>query len=89
VLFVRQPLRPEQLYFAIFSGVEPEALSKWDPNKIVIDNIKRFILDSFKGLAEIIISKTPKVQFIHELVKDFLLKENGLSRIWPNLRSNF
>ncbi len=28
VLFARQPLKPEQLYFAILSGVEPKALSE-------------------------------------------------------------
>ncbi|OCK73384.1 hypothetical protein K432DRAFT_340366, partial [Lepidopterella palustris CBS 459.81] len=89
VLFSRQPLNPEQLYFAILSGVDPEALSKWDPNETPLDVIKRFILDSSKGLAEITTSKVQKVQFIHESVKDFLLKENGLGNIWPDLKSNF
>lgn len=50
--------------------------------------IKRFILDSSKGLTEITTSKLQKVQFIHESVRDFLLKEDGLSSIWPDLRSN-
>jgi ankyrin repeat protein len=89
VLFAKQPLSPEQLYFAILSGDEPNALSGWDPDEITIDIIKRFILDSSKGLAEITKSKTPTVQFIHESVKDFLLKENGLENIWPGLGSNF
>ena len=47
-----------QLYFAILSRVEPDALSKWNPDVITIDTIKRFILNSFKGLAEITTSKT-------------------------------
>jgi ankyrin repeat protein len=89
VLFARQPLSPEQLYFALLSGVEPESLSRWDPNEITRDVIKRFILDSSKGLAEITTSENPKVQFIHESVKDFLLKENALGSIWPDLGSNF
>jgi hypothetical protein len=89
VLFARQPLSPEQLYFAILSGDELNALSSWDSDEITIDIIKRFILDSSKGLAEITKSKTPTVQFIHESVKDFLLKENGLENIWPGLGSNF
>ncbi|KAF2188900.1 hypothetical protein K469DRAFT_684185 [Zopfia rhizophila CBS 207.26] len=89
VLFTRQPLSPEQLYFAILSGVEPEELLKWDPGRIPIDVTKRYILDSSKGLTEITTSGAPKVQFIHESVKDFLLKENGLGSIWPDLRSNF
>ncbi|MCJ1440785.1 MAG: hypothetical protein MMC23_001271 [Stictis urceolatum] len=86
VLFARQPLRPEQLYFAVLSGVEPEVVLRWNPDEITIHIIKRFILDSSKGLVEI--SKTSKVQFIHESVNDFL-KENGLDSISHDLRDNF
>ncbi len=89
VLFARQPLRPEQLYFAILSGVESQPLSRWDPDEISVHDIRRFILDSSKGLAEITLSETPKVQFIHESVNDFLLHENGLGRVWFELESNF
>ncbi|KAF4311362.1 HET-domain-containing protein [Botryosphaeria dothidea] len=88
VLFAKQPLSPEQLYFAILSGVETDVVSIWDPSEITRDVIKRFILDSSKGLTEITTSKLQKVQFIHESVRDFLLKEDGLSSIWPDLRSN-
>jgi ankyrin repeat protein len=88
VLFAKQPLSPEQLYFAILSGVEPEAVSKWNPHEITQDVIKRFILDSSKGLTEVTASKLQKVQFIHESVRDFLLKEHGLGNIWPDFQSN-
>lgn len=89
ILFARQPLSPEQLYFAILSGVEPGAFYRWDSDEIPLDAIKRFILDSSKGLAEITTSKFPRVQFIHESVKDFLTKENGLGNVWPEMGSNF
>ena len=89
VLFSRQPLSPEQLFFAILSGVEPDVPLKWDPEETARDVINRFILDSSKGLAEITTSKSRRVQFIHESVKEFLLKENGLGNIWPSLGSNF
>ena len=79
----------EQLYYAILSGVEPEALSRWDPDETITDVIKRFILNSLKGLVEITTSRIPIVQFIYKSVKDFLVKENGLGNIWPDLRSNF
>ncbi|KAH7394809.1 heterokaryon incompatibility protein-domain-containing protein [Pyrenochaeta sp. MPI-SDFR-AT-0127] len=88
VLFAKQPLSPEQLYFAILSGVEPDAVSMWDPGNITKDVIKRFILDSSKGLTEITTSKLQKVQFIHESVRDFLLKEDGLSSVWSDLSRN-
>ncbi|KAK3360961.1 hypothetical protein B0T24DRAFT_120609 [Lasiosphaeria ovina] len=66
VLFARQPLKPEQLYFAILAGIEPQVLSEWDPDEITATVIQRFILDSSKGLAEITKSKSPTVQFIHD-----------------------
>ncbi|KXX80367.1 Protein SERAC1 [Madurella mycetomatis] len=89
VLFTRELLRPEQLYFAILSGVEPDVLSEWNPDEITAPDMKRFILNSSKGLAEVTKSKIPTVQFIHESVKDFLLKENGLREIWSDLGGNF
>jgi ankyrin repeat protein len=91
VLFAKHPLSLEQLYFAILSGVELEAVSEWNPDEITQDTIRRFILDSSKGLTETTTSKLQKdqkVQFIHESVRDFLLKEDALGNIWPDLRSN-
>ncbi|KAK1756823.1 hypothetical protein QBC47DRAFT_377737 [Echria macrotheca] len=89
VLYARRPLKPEQLYFAVLSGVEPGALSEWDPDEITGTVIRRFILNSSKGLAEVTKSQQPTVQFIHESVKDFLLKGNGLNQVWADLESNF
>jgi len=60
-----------------------------DPKRVTSEIVRRFILDSSKGLAEITISEYPKVQFIHESVREFLLKEDGLGKIWPEYRSNF
>jgi hypothetical protein len=92
VLFAKHSLSLEQLCFAILSGVELEAVSGWNPDEITQDTMRRFILDSSKGLTETSASKhqkNQKVQFIHESVRDFLLKEDGLGQIWPELRSNF
>ncbi|KAJ8113745.1 hypothetical protein OPT61_g4195 [Boeremia exigua] len=90
VLFAKQPLSPEQLYLAILSGVEPELVSRWDPSAISEqDAIRRFILDTSKGLTEITKSKSQRVQFIHESVRDFLLKDDGLGTVWPDLKENF
>ncbi|KAF5585412.1 ankyrin 3 [Fusarium pseudoanthophilum] len=78
VLFARNPLKPEQLYFAIRSHAECSTC-KWDRDEIGEVAIGNFILSSSKGLAEVTrVKKDPTVQFIHESVKDFLLKENGL-----------
>ncbi|KAF2726506.1 hypothetical protein EJ04DRAFT_183419, partial [Polyplosphaeria fusca] len=89
VLFAKQPLSPEQFYHAILSGVDPDAVSAWDSEEITKDVLKRFILDCSKGLVQTTVSKKQKVQFIHESVRDFLIKDNGLSKIWSELGSNF
>ncbi|KAF3074334.1 Ankyrin repeat domain-containing protein 50 [Trichoderma lentiforme] len=89
VLFSRQPLKPEQLYFAILSGVEPEALHDWNPDNMTESTLRKFIINCSKGLVEITRSNKPTVQFIHESVKDFLLKENGLKEVWPDFGNNF
>ncbi|KAF5675097.1 ankyrin 3 [Fusarium circinatum] len=78
VLFARSPLKPEQLYFAIRSHLEC-ATCKWDRDEIGLVTIGNFILSSSKGLAEVTrTKKDPTVQFIHESVRDFLLKDDGL-----------
>ncbi|KAF5251708.1 hypothetical protein FANTH_3318 [Fusarium anthophilum] len=78
VLFARSPLKPEQLYFAIRSHAECTTC-KWDRAEIGETPIFNFILSSSKGLAEVTrVKKDPTVQFIHESVRDFLLKDGGL-----------
>ncbi|KAJ5065314.1 ankyrin repeat protein [Bipolaris maydis] len=89
VLFAKVQLSPKQLYYAILSGIDPDEVSAWDPDEVDQDLIKKFILDSSKGLTDITASKDQKIQFIHESVRDFLLKENGLAKIWPEYQHNF
>ncbi|XXG95855.1 hypothetical protein Hte_002126 [Hypoxylon texense] len=91
VLFAKRPLSPEELYFAIMSGIEPHELSlchQGEETNIDTDAIQKYILDNSKGLAESTKSAAPTVQFIHESVRDFLLKEKGLQDIWPNIGAN-
>jgi ankyrin repeat protein len=89
ILLAKDPLSPEQLHHAILSGVDPVAMAKMDCGDITKDTIRLFVLDSSKGLAEITLSEKPTVQFIHESVRDFFLKKNGLDKIWPDCVSNF
>ncbi|KAI0186407.1 hypothetical protein EV127DRAFT_346190, partial [Xylaria flabelliformis] len=89
VLFSRHPLTPKQLYFAMLSGLEPDKLPYCHSGDIISeDSIKRYILNNSKGLTEYTVAKSPVIQFIHESVRDFLLKENGLCRIWAGLSTN-
>jgi ankyrin repeat protein len=102
VLFARRPLSPDELYCAIHVGTDPRLLSEWDHDD---DQVELFILNSSKGLTEIIGTETRKrskkkrktdevktiktVQFIHESVRDFLLKSGGLETLWPEVRGDF
>ncbi|RYP32296.1 hypothetical protein DL767_005271 [Monosporascus sp. MG133] len=89
ILCAKRPLRPEELYFAVLAGTEPGSLGPRNREIATLTRIQRFVLDSSKGLAETTKSKSPVVQFIHESVRDFLLKDNGLRDIWPDLGDRF
>ncbi|KAL2850311.1 ankyrin repeat-containing domain protein [Aspergillus pseudoustus] len=50
------------------------------------DVVEKFLLSASKGLAEITKSrKSPAVQFIHESVREFLVKDNGLDGIMKEM----
>ncbi|RKL09689.1 hypothetical protein BFJ70_g16644 [Fusarium oxysporum] len=86
ILYAKRPLKWEELYFALISGLHPDILTEWDPEETTVHDMKKFILSSSKGLAEITKPKTHTVQFIHESVRDFLVKENGLRDLRCELR---
>ncbi|KAK1961801.1 pfs domain-containing protein, partial [Colletotrichum sublineola] len=89
LLYSQRPLKREEYYFAIASGLEPDTLGEWDPEDITHKFMDRLIVSSSKGLAETTRSDDRTVQFIHESVRDFLLKDNGLRTLWPDLGDNF
>ncbi|KAL2816209.1 hypothetical protein BDW59DRAFT_153445 [Aspergillus cavernicola] len=79
MLFAKRPLGQEQLYFAVLSGTDPEDVGSLDPHNITPEIMAAFIVSCSKGLAEIVPSaSTTTVQFIHETIRDFLLKEGGM-----------
>ncbi|KAK1843260.1 hypothetical protein CCHR01_14121 [Colletotrichum chrysophilum] len=88
LLFGKRPLKPEEYYFALVAGVDPESISEWNPEQISRESMNHFVVSSSKGLAETTKSKKSTVQFIHESVRDFLLKEDGLKSLWPELGDN-
>jgi ankyrin repeat protein/nucleoside phosphorylase len=77
ILYAERPLSAEELYSTILFASDTVPAMPWDPEDVTLEDISRFILSSSKGLAEPTRSKTPTIQFIHESVRDFLLKENG------------
>ncbi|RYP43640.1 hypothetical protein DL768_009815 [Monosporascus sp. mg162] len=90
ILYANRPLKREEFYFAVVSGLEPgQARVEWNPEYITADAMNLFVLSSSKGLAEVTRSKYHTVQFIHESVRDYLIKDNGLQDLWPDLAEDF
>ena len=82
LLYSQRPLKPEELYFAIQSGDDKTELDCWNAEELDASCMNNYILDCSKGLAELTRSKPPSVQFIHESVREFLLKPRALENLW-------
>lgn len=88
ILYAKRPLSPQEYEHALWSGLHPKGVvDSVVPDSSARDqngSTKRYIISSSKGLAELTRSETPTVQFIHESVRDFLIKDHGLATLWPN-----
>ncbi|KAK4459808.1 putative ankyrin repeat domain-containing protein [Cladorrhinum samala] len=87
VLLAKRPLSPAEFRHALWAGLLEQGLVDAElPDDTHMDAVK-LVTSSSKGLAEIAgtKSKQPTVQFIHESVRDFLLKEKGVQELWPEL----
>ncbi|KAF3022633.1 hypothetical protein E8E14_013938 [Neopestalotiopsis sp. 37M] len=90
LLFSNRLLEPSEFYFALVSGLDPDPRSIGPGANDLIsgEDYGRFVISSSKGLAQVTEATPRTVQFIHESVRDFFLKENGLQEIWPQLGPN-
>ncbi|KAJ5469388.1 hypothetical protein N7539_009006 [Penicillium diatomitis] len=92
ILFAKRPLQLQEFRHAVWSGLSPEELSDEDQDFTSdthsIESMNRFVIASTKGLAEITKGSKPIVQFIHESVRDFLMKDQGLNQLWPEIGPN-
>ncbi|GCB21302.1 vegetative incompatibility protein HET-E-1 [Aspergillus awamori] len=86
VLFAHRPLSRDELYFAVMFA--KDGLIKRDGEWHIDPHIENFILNISKGLVETARSKSRTVHFIHESVRDFLLRRNGFSRLQAGLGAN-
>ncbi|CAH0043359.1 unnamed protein product [Clonostachys solani] len=95
ILYAKRPLRPGEYYQALWAGLYSKGLmdSEFPTTSTmsvdIIARIERYVISSSKGLAEITKSYNPVVQFIHESVRDFLIKDGGLRHLWPGLDVEF
>jgi hypothetical protein len=86
VLFAVRPLSPEELYFAAMTGNDEEELGAWDRSEVDNKTIQRFITCTSRGLAQVRRGRDgDTVQFIHESVNDFLIRNRRLWKLDPAL----
>ncbi|OAQ99952.1 hypothetical protein LLEC1_04023 [Akanthomyces lecanii] len=79
ILYAKRPLRPMEFYHALWSGLSSKGMADPEIPDVTVLNA------GDRGLAEITKSKQPNVQFIHESIRDFLVKDKGLLELWPDL----
>ncbi|KAF4868962.1 Protein TANC2 [Colletotrichum siamense] len=88
ILCAKRPLSPSEYSHALWSGLLMNGQADDEPPNLVkadgSSEADRFVVGSSKGLAEVAKTKEPSVQFIHESVRDFLLKSGGLREVWPD-----
>ncbi|KAI9890156.1 MAG: hypothetical protein M1814_004437 [Vezdaea aestivalis] len=89
LLFARRSLSACELYIVVQSVKDQRAKSSWFQARVSDDDIEKFIVSCSKGLAQVSKTKDKSVQLIHESVREFLLRNNGLSRFRPDLSCSF
>lgn len=85
ILFSKRPLTAKELFYATLAGTDAGSLGTPDPSTITPDHIRRRITNSSRGLIEVRKDGSDTVQFIHETVNDFLLRDRRLQTLDPIL----
>lgn len=100
ILFAKRPLSLLEYHHAFWTALARSGSADADedmPNTTADDAeecAERCVLISSKGLAEVTQAKRSRkgkrphertVQFIHESVRDYLLKDGGMNELWPDL----
>ncbi|KAF3912449.1 hypothetical protein ABW20_dc0103315 [Dactylellina cionopaga] len=97
MLFAQRSMSSKELYYAVITGTRPDDLGPWDESRVTAKVVGRFITSTSRGLIEvkmspfqslaIAICERPldSVQFIHETVRDFLLRNKRLLILEPSL----
>jgi hypothetical protein len=86
MLYARQALTREELYFGVHSLIDGD-LEPWGHDEITLEVMDRFIVNCSRGLVESTREQYPKMQFIHESVRDYLFG-GGLGLLAPTISKN-
>jgi hypothetical protein len=88
VMYARRPLACEELYFGVRTGTLSDGdLEPWDHDEITSEVMDRFIVNCSRGLVESTREQYPRMQFIHESVRDYLFG-GGLGLLAPAISNN-
>jgi ankyrin repeat protein len=87
IMFTQRPLTCRELYHAIIYTPNNGLGLVSEHERFSTENAENFLLNSTKGLAETTKGNQPKVQFIHESVRDYL-STNGFKNLAPHLTEN-
>ncbi|KAK4444775.1 hypothetical protein QBC34DRAFT_474288 [Podospora aff. communis PSN243] len=93
ILCAKRPLTPAEFRHAMWVALLHQQSTQndcdlVDSNVPDVENTNSnaiLVTSSSKGLAEVSNSDPPTVQFIHESVRDFLVKDRGLQELWPDV----
>ncbi|KAF6802828.1 PFS domain-containing protein [Colletotrichum musicola] len=91
ILFAERPLIRREFYFAIRSGLyegDDEVIT-YDAERDTTEAMSLVVTSASRGLAKVTKSDVGTVQFIHESVMDFLVKEKGVEQLWPEMWPDF
>ncbi|KAL9067842.1 MAG: hypothetical protein Q9157_006683 [Trypethelium eluteriae] len=86
VLFSPNPLNPKELFWAVMTKAAPQLIQQRHHTRPTDKIIQRRITDSSKGLIEVRPGARSTVQFIHQSVNDFLLRNQRLQKLDPTLK---
>jgi ankyrin repeat protein len=87
IMFTQRPLTCRELYHAIIYTPNDELGLVSEHEEYSEKTAENFLLNSTKGLAETTRGNQPKVQFIHESVRDYL-RTTGFGNLAPHLNEN-
>ncbi len=97
ILYAKRPLHPDEFRHALSFGLHQKGVAvDWPIANITsldrdsrAKTLEKCVVGCSKGLAEITKSTKPTVQFIHESVRDFLIKDKGLLELCADLGVDF
>lgn len=82
LLYAKRPLSCKEFYWAMALHEVKDDTTSPIAHEPTEEHMKRLVSSSSKGLAEISTDGTAIVQFIHESVRDYLIKDGGLQHIF-------